>query len=101
MADNRQFIEAASGASGVLRALASIPSGADNALIRVDSGTVRWSETTGSWLNASQGLLLSAADAAFRIGEGVPLSSFAFVPMGGGAAIQVSYYSYRGFGQYL
>lgn len=101
MADSRQFLELASGASGVLTKLASIPSGADNAIIRCDSGTVRWSETAGSWLNASIGLLLSSADPPFRIGGTVPLSSFAFSPLGGGAAVQVSYYTYKGIGQYL
>jgi len=101
MADSRQFLELASVASGIFRALASTPSGADNAIVRCDTGTVRWSETTGSWLNASIGLLLSAADPPFRIGGGVPLSAFAFVPIGGGGAIQVSYYSYRGLGQFL
>lgn len=101
MADSRQFIEIASGASGVVRSLASVPSGADNAILRVETGTVRWAETSGSWINASVGILLSAPDQPFRIGVGVPLSAFSFVPVGGGAALQVSYYSYHGVGQYL
>ena len=101
MADSRQFIEVASGASGILRPLASAPTAADNAIIRVETGTVRWSETSGSWLNGSVGLLLSAADPPFRIGAGVPLSAFGFVPVGGGAALQVSYYSYHGIGALL
>lgn len=101
MPDTRQFIEIASGASGILTALASIPSGADNAIIRVDVGTVRWSETTGSWLTASTGLILGAVDGAFRIGAGAPLSAFRFYPMGGAAAVQVAYYTYKGIGQYL
>ena len=101
MADSRQFLELASGASGILTKLASIPSGADNAIVRVDAGTVRWSETTGSWLNASIGPLFSAVDQAFRIGNGVPLTAFAMVPVGGAGAVQVSYYSYHGIGQYL
>jgi hypothetical protein len=101
MADSRQFLELASGASGILTKLASIPSGADNAIVRVDAGTVRWSETSGSWLNASIGILFAPADQAFRIGNGVPLSAFAIVPLGGAAAVQVSYYSYHGIGQYL
>lgn len=101
MADSRQFIEVASGASGILRALASAPTTADNAIVRVETGTVRWSETTGSWLNASVGLLLSAVDQPFRIGAGVPLNGFAFVPVGGAAAMQIVYYSYHGIGQYL
>lgn len=106
MADSRQFLEVASGASGILTKLASIPSGADNAIVRMDVGTARWSESTGSWLSATAGasgvgLLLSNADQPFRIGNGVPLTAFAFVPVGGAAAIQVSYYSYHGIGQYL
>src|SRR6266566_3137157 len=85
--------ELASGASGVLTGFASIPSGADNAIVRVDSGTVRWSETTGSWLNASIGLLLSAVDPPFRIGGQIPLAAFRIVPLGGGAALQAAYYT--------
>lgn len=101
MADSRQFLELASAASGILTGLASTPTLADNAILRVDTGTVRWSETTGSYLNASIGLLLSGADPPFRVGGQVPLSAFKFVPLGGGAAIQLSYYSYRGIGQFL
>ena len=103
MPDSKQFLEVASGASGILRTLASAPTTADNAIIRVESGTVRWSETTGSWLSATAGvgLLLSGADQPFRIGAGVPLSAFAFVPVGGAAQIQVAYYGYHGLGQYL
>jgi len=101
MADSRQFLEIASGASGILTKLASIPSGADNFVIRGDTGTYRWSETTGSWLNASIGPIMSAADPPMRLGAGVPLTAFAFVPIGGAAAVQVSYYSYHGIGQYL
>ncbi|HXH95541.1 MAG TPA: hypothetical protein VNN25_28450 [Thermoanaerobaculia bacterium] len=101
MADSRQFLELASGASGILTKLASIPSGADNAIIRVDAGTVRLSESSGSWLNASIGIMFSTGDQAFRIGNGIPLTGFAFVPLGGAAAIQISYYSYHGIGQYL
>jgi hypothetical protein len=101
MAESRQFIEYASGAAANLTALASIPSGADNAILRVDSGTVRWAETTGSWVNASIGLLLSGADPPFRIGGNVPLTAFRFVPVGGAGAVQVSYYTYRGIGQFL
>lgn len=99
--DSRQFLEIASGASGILRTLASAPTLADNAIVRVETGTVRWSETSGSWLNASIGFPLAAVDQPFRIGNGVPLSAFAFVPVGGAAAIQVSYYSYHGIGAYL
>lgn len=98
MADSRQFLECASGASGVLTKLASIPSGADNFVLKGDSGTYRWSETSGSWLNASIGLIMSAADPPVRLGAGVPLTAFAFVPVGGGAAVQVAYYSYHGVG---
>jgi len=101
VADSRQFIEYASSAAAAVAKLASIPSGADNAIIRADSGTMRWSETTGSWLNASIGPLLSSADPPFRIGVGVPLSAFAFCPVGGAGAIMVSYYSYRGIGNFL
>lgn len=101
MADSKQFIEIASGASGVVRSLASVPAGADNAIIRVETGTVRWAETSGSWVNGSVGILLGGADQPFRIGNGVPLSGFCFVPVGGAAAIQVSYYGYHGIGQYL
>jgi hypothetical protein len=88
-----QFCEYASGASGVLTGFASIPSGADNAIIRMESGTARWSETTGSYLTASTGLLISAADPPFRIE--LP-SRFRIYPMAGAAAIQTLYYGYEG-----
>ena len=101
MAQSRQFLELASAASGILTGFASIPSGADNAIVRVDVGTVRWSETTGSWLTASTGLLLSAVDPPFRIGGPVGLAAFRMYPMGGGAALQAAYYTYGGIGQYL
>lgn len=101
MADSRNFLELASAASGVVTKLASIPSGADNFILKGDTGTYRWSETTGSWLSASVGLIMSAADPPVRLGAGVPLTAFAFVPVGGGAAVQVAYYSYHGIGQYL
>jgi hypothetical protein len=101
MAYSKQFLEVASGASGILTGFASIPSGADNAIIRWDTGTARWSETTGSWLNASIGLLISNLDPPFRVGGPVGLAAFRFVPLAGGAAVQVSYYTYQGIGQYL
>lgn len=41
MAQPLQFLEVASGASGILRTLASTPTNADNAIIRADSGTYR------------------------------------------------------------
>jgi hypothetical protein len=85
------YIETASAASGVLTGFASTPSGADNAIIRVDAGTVRWSHSA-SFFSASAGLLLSAADPPFRIDE---LSKFKFIPMGGAAAIQALYYAYE------
>lgn len=93
MARPLQFLELASGASGVLRSLASIPSGADNAVIKFDSGTARWSETSGSWLTASTGLLMSQADPPLRIES---LTKFQFYPMGGAAAVSVLYYGYEG-----
>jgi hypothetical protein len=86
------FIETASAASGVLTGFASTPSGADNAIIRVDTGTARWSQSA-SFFSASAGLLISAADPPFRIDE---LSKFKFIPMGGGAAFQALYYAYEG-----
>src|SRR3954465_2900574 len=101
MAYSKQFIEMASGASGILTGFASIPSGADNAIIRFDTGTARWSESTGSSLSASLGLLISAADPPFRVGGPVGLAAFKFVPMGGAAAVQAVYYTYQGIGQYL
>lgn len=93
MAKPLNFIETASGASGVVVGFASIPSGADNAVIRLDSGTARWSETASTMLTASSGLILSAADPPFRI-DG--LTKFRFYPMGGGAALQALYYAYEG-----
>lgn len=100
MARPAQFLEMASGAANALVGLASVPSGADNAIIRCDAGTVRWSETNGSWLTASIGPLLSSVDSAFRIdGGGAPsggLARFKFVPVGGAGAVQVSYYYYEG-----
>lgn len=97
MPNTRNFIELASAASGVLTGFASIPSGADNAIIRFDTGTARWSETGGSWLTASSGLLISGADPPFRVNG---LTSFRFYPMGGGAAVSVLYYTYAGIGAY-
>jgi hypothetical protein len=87
----------ASAASGSLGSLASalpagLPAGADNAIIRFDVGTARWSETGGSGLTASTGLLVSSADAPFRISN---LALFAFVPVGGAAAMQAL--PYRGY----
>jgi hypothetical protein len=101
VANSRQFLEVASGAANNLTALASIPSGADNAIIRADVGTYRWSETSGSWVNASIGIVMSAADPPFRIGGPVGLAAFRFVPVGGAAAINVAYYTYSGIGNYL
>lgn len=97
MATPRMPIMLASGASGIVTFLASsapsgIPVGADNAVIRMDVGTARWSETTGSFLTASTGLIMSAADAPFRIGNP---AAFAFVPLGGAAALQAL--PYQGF----
>jgi hypothetical protein len=87
----------ASGAAATIVSLATalpsgIPQGADNAIIRFDVGTARWSETGGSWLTASTGLIVSAADAPFRISN---LALFAFVPVGGAAAMQAL--PYRGY----
>lgn len=98
MARALNFIETASGASGVVIGLASIPSGADNAVIRFEAGTARWSETSGSWLSATavpsgRGLVISGADPPFRI-DG--LSTFRFIPVGGAAAVNVLYYGYEG-----
>ena len=101
MPNTTSFLEVNAPASGVLTALASAPTTADNAIVRVDSGTVRWSESNGSWVNASVGLLLSSADQPFRIGAGVPLSAFRFIPLGGAATLQVAYYTYKGIGQYI
>lgn len=101
MAEPRNFCEFASGASGIVVAFASVPSGADNAIVRMDSGTARWSESGGSYLTASTGLLVSAVDPPFRVGGPHGLTSFRMYPMGGAAAIQAVYYSYRGIGQYL
>ena len=101
MAQSKQFLEVASSTTNTMAALASIPSGADNAIVRLDVGTARWSETTGSWLNASIGILFSAADPPFRIGGPVGLAAFRFVPVGGAATLNVSYYTYQGIGQYL
>src|SRR5882724_8314699 len=100
MAQSRQFLEVASGAAANLTALASIPSGADNAIIRADSGTYRWSETNGSWINASIGILMSAADPPFRVGGPVGLAAFRFVPVRGAAAIRAAYDTYTGIGLY-
>ena len=93
------LIDYASAASGISNALPSVPVGASglvNAIIRVDTGTVRWSETAGSpTVNPSFGLILSAADAAFRIDRP---ANFKFCAMGGAAAIQAVYYTYEGRG---
>jgi hypothetical protein len=80
----------ASAASGVLALLASaapsgLATGVDNVVVRMDVGTARWSETNGSFLTASTGLIVSAADAPFRISNP---AAFAFIPLGGAAALQ-------------
>jgi hypothetical protein len=101
MAQTRNFLEVASvAAAQAPRFLASIPSGADNAIIRADVGTYRWSESNGSWLNASIGILMSAADPPFRVGGPPGLAAFSFVAVGGAAAINVAYYTYTGIGLY-
>lgn len=97
MATPKGPIMTASGAAATIVSFATaipsgIPPGADNAIIRFDTGTARWSETGGSWLTASTGLIVSAADAPFRIGN---LAAFAFVPVGGAAAAQAL--PYQGF----
>jgi hypothetical protein len=99
LATPKQIILLASAASGILTSLATAApsgflgaSGADNAIIRFDSGTARWSETFGSYLNASQGILISAADPPIRVSN---LAAFAFVPVGGGAVLQAL--PYQGF----
>lgn len=97
MATPKGPIMLASGAAATMVSFATavpsgIPAGADNAIIRCDVGTARWSETGGSWLTASTGLLISSADGPFRIGN---LAAFAFVPVGGAAAIQAL--PYQGF----
>lgn len=100
MARPLNFIEYASVAAAGVAGLASIPSGADNAVIRVDSGTARWSETASVMINASIGLLMSAVDPPFRIdgggGASGGLARFRFAAVGGAAAIQVLYYGYEG-----
>lgn len=103
MPNTLNFLEFASGASGIFVAFASAPTTADNAIIRVESGTIRWSETSGSWLSATAGvgLLLSTADQPFRVGAGVALSAFGFRAVGGAGSIQVAYYSYKGIGAYI
>lgn len=69
--------------------LASIPVLADNAIIRVEGATCRWSETTGSMLSASTGLLVSPADAPFRISN---LAAFRITALGNGGVLQAAYY---------
>ncbi len=100
MADPKNFCEMASGASGIVTGFASIPSGADNAIIRFEAGTARWAESA-SYLTASTGLLVSAADPPFRVGGGSGLGAFHFYPMAGAASLQAVYYTYHGIGQYL
>lgn len=92
MATPKQICIAVAGASGAVTAIPSVPTGADNCIIRMDIGTARWSETTGSGLTASTGLIISAADAPFRISNP---AAFAFVPLGGAATLQAL--PYQGF----
>lgn len=96
MATPKQFIETfaipTTGAAGAATSagLASIPAGADNAILRIEGGaTCRWSETGGSWLSASTGLLLSGADAPFRISN---LAAFRICALGTGGIGQIAYY---------
>jgi hypothetical protein len=70
--------------------LASIPVGADSALIRAEGATVRYSETFGSYLTASVGLPLAPADGAVAIGN---LTALRFTGLVAGGQVQVAYYA--------
>ena|SRR3989442_15744778 len=92
MATPKQFLEVVpsvpTGPSSI--GLASIPVGADAALIRAEVATVRYSETFGSYLTASVGLPLAPADGAVAIGN---LSALRFTGLAAGGVVQVAYFS--------
>lgn len=92
MATPRQFVETLAVPTSVV-GLASIPSGnpiPDAAIIRVEGATCRWSETNGSFLTASTGILVSPADAPFMI---MNLSAFRITGTANGGVLQAAYYS--------
>lgn len=94
MATPKQFLEIGvvptCNAAPTSYGLASIPPGADTAIIRVEGATCRWSETNGSFLTATTGLTLAPADPPFLITN---LSAFRITALGSGGLIQVAYYS--------
>lgn len=96
MATPKQFIETfaipttgAAAGTATSAGLASIPPGADNAILRIEGASCRWSETGGSMLTASTGLLINGGDAPFRIAN---LSAFRICALGSGGIGQVAYY---------
>ena len=73
---------------------ASIPAGADNAIIRLaGTGTVLWREDA-SGPNASMGIAFSSADGPFRIAN---LTTFKVINPLGAAAINLALAYYEGF----
>ena len=88
MATPKQFIETLTIATSVT-GLASIPSGADNAVIRFEGATVRWSETSGSWLTASTGVPFNPGDAPFRVSN---LPAFRAIGLANGGVLNAQYY---------
>jgi hypothetical protein len=84
-----QFIETRSAASGVLVGFASAPAtNISFAAVQVDTGTWRWSETSGSQLTASSGLLMTAADGVQRVDP----AKFRAMPIGGAGVLQAGFY---------
>lgn len=90
MAFAHQFVETQVVASGAgMIGFASAPAtNIGYALIRVDTGTWRYSETSGSMLTASTGLLLTALDDTRQVDP----AKFRAIPIGGGGTLQALFY---------
>jgi hypothetical protein len=91
MATPKQFLEVVpsvpTGASSI--GLASIPVGADSALVHAEVASMRWSETFGSYLTASVGMPIAPADAGIVVSN---LSAFRITGLAAGGVLQVAYY---------
>jgi hypothetical protein len=89
MAFPHQFVETQVVASGISVGFASAPAtNISFALVRVDTGTWRWSESSGSYLTASTGLLVSAVDGSREVNP----AKFRAMPVGGAGVLQAQFY---------
>jgi hypothetical protein len=83
------WITTQSVASGIAAALASVPATfVSFALVQAETGTWRWSETTGSMLTASTGLRMLTTDAPRQVDP----RTFQAMPLAGGGVLQATFY---------